>query len=228
MPSSLFEAPPATAWLTLDIDARGLKHSGKIRARLAACLRFADNLIDTLDWPEPSLRLDALLNRRVAIHVSHIGNKLAEQGRIPSASSTFSELQRWLLFVRRCFVHESMLLARRRGPFPELCANELIANLTPCYGVADARALVRNRLLRHRHLLALSPLALFPDPACPGPAHAWLGLIPAIGCADAITMYGGDVRTRLSAGNWSKLLQLTGAVAANSLAVGKSGKYQVN
>ncbi len=223
MPAGWFDTRPATAWLLAELDARKLRQPLTVRRQLADCLRFADNLIDTLDWPLPALRLDALLNRRVAVRVTHIGDALVTAGLQANSPGMFSRLQRWLQFVRNSFVHESMLLARRRGPFPELCAGELINSLAVRYGVADARRLVRNRILRHRHLLALSPLSIFPQLPCAGRVSDWIGLVPAIACADAISMAGPDVRARLPVHDWERLLRLTAAIAAGSVRAGATG-----
>lgn len=219
MPDSLFEVSADTAWMMLEIDATKLGSPTQLRVQLSDCLRFADNLIDEIAWQRPMLQLDALLNRRVAIHINRLGDLLCRHSMNPSSVDTFRWLKRWLRFVRRCFVHESMLLARRRGPFPELGANELIAELTPRYGVNDARRLVQNRCLRHRHLLALSPFALFPNEPVAHADEHWLNLIPAIDCADALTMYGPDPRTRLSLHAWCRLLQMTGALGARDVVV---------
>jgi len=215
MPESLFEISADTAWLMLEIDATRLGPPVKMKRQLADCLCFADNLIDQINWPRPTLQLDALLNRRVGIHISHLGDLLSDQGMHPDRVETFHWLKRWLAFVRRCFVHESMLLARRRGPFPELGATELIAELTPRYGVNAARRLVQNKSLRHRHILALSPFSLFPAKATICTDEHWLNLIPALGCADALTMFGPDPRARLSLQAWRCLLQMTGALGAS-------------
>ena len=220
LPAGWFDTRPATAWLTLELDARHLKEPLKVRRQFAHCLRFADNLIDALDWPLPALRLDALLNRRVALRLTHIGDVLAAAGIKPALPGVFCRLQRWLQFMRNSFVHESMLLARRRGPFPELGAGELINSLAVRYGRVAARRLVRNRILRHRHLLALSPFSMFPSGSHPGAAADWIKLVPAIACADAISMAGPDVRTRLSRRDWERLLRLTAAIAAGGVRAG--------
>jgi hypothetical protein len=220
MPASLFEIGADTAWLMLEVDATRLGSPQKMKAQLADCLRFADNLIDQISWPRSSLQLDALLNRRVGMHISHLGDLLCRQKMHPASVDTFRWIKRWLWFVRRCFVHESMLLARRRGPFPELGATELIAELTPRYGVCDARRLVLNRSLRHRHILALSPCALFPAESAYADEH-WLNLIPALKCADAITMFGPDPRGRLSLQAWQRLLQLTGALGTRDAVISR-------
>jgi hypothetical protein len=207
------EVATDTAWLMLTIDATALAAPGKLRCQLADCLRFADNLIDEVPWSRPTLQLDALLNRRVGIQIVRLGEYLKLQGLVPGQMATFVHLKRWLRFVRHCIVRESAALARGRGPFPELGADQLIAELAPRYGVQNAHQLVRNRFLRHRHLLAISPYALFPDEPDPARDEASIDLLPAIRVADAITMYGPDVRSRLSLEAWRKLLEMTGAQA---------------
>jgi hypothetical protein len=219
MPLSLFEVGNDTAWLILEIDAVRLMESSRPRGQLSVCLRFADNLIDAIHWPRPALQVDALLNRRVGFHITGLGNLLSKHGMNPVQVETFHWLKRWLGFVRHCLMHESRLLARRRGPFPQLGANELIAELTPRYGLHNAKRLLKNSCLRHRHILALSPFALFPALPGPCPDKHWLNLIPALNCADALTMYGSDPRSRLSPRDWHRLLQLTGALGAGKTVV---------
>ncbi len=225
MPLGLFDVPAQSAWLTLEIDALHLGRPAQLRPVLACCLRFADNLIDMIDWPQPALRLDALLNRRVAVYIKNIGDRVVKEGLDPSSPLTYRYLQRWLQFIRGCFVHESLLLARRRGPFPELRSGDLYASLAPRYSVADARRLLRNHLLRHRHLLALSPLSVFPAADRYSDPADWIGLIPTISCADAITMRGPDIRKRLTIKEWDRLLRLTAAVAGNTVNCGRKQRY---
>jgi hypothetical protein len=224
MPSGLFEASTDTAWLMLEINATQLAKQARPREALSRCLRFADNLIDAIEWPRPVLQLDALLNRRVSLHITGIGDLLCQRGMQPQLATTFTWLRRWLECVRRCLLRESRLLAAHRGPFPQLGADELIAELAPRYGAENARQLLKNSYYRHRHVLALSPYALFPAQPSPCPDNNWLNLIPALECADALTMYGPDPRHRLTAQHWARLLQLTAALAgANTLVTGGAG-----
>jgi hypothetical protein len=216
MPGGLFEVRANTAWIILEIDATRLTSPAFLRSQLALCLRFADNLIDVQQWPVPALRLDALLNRRVALHIGRLGQRVADGGLNPLNFGTLQQLQRWLWLVRRIFIQESNRLARDRGPFPAFGAPELIAGLTPHYGVADASCLIRKRSMRHRHLLALSPYSLFPDKPGFEVDESWMNLMPAIGCADTLSMFGTDMRKRLRLNAWSRMLQLTGAMAAGS------------
>lgn len=225
LPRMLLDVRSASAWLCLELDARQLGAPASLRRIVGDCLRLADNLIDAVRWPLPELRLDALLNRRVALSVGHLGDAMLAAGWHPRAAGTYARLQRWLGFLRGCFVHESVQLAVRRGPFPSLCAAELMEVLAPRYGLGNARRLLRNRLLRHRHLLALSPFSLLPAAAGSSAAH-WVDLIPAIACADSICMTGHQQRCQLDLPGWQRLLQLTAAVAAGG--VRNSGRGAVS
>ncbi|MGI9291965.1 MAG: hypothetical protein ACR2QG_11925, partial [Gammaproteobacteria bacterium] len=219
MPTGLFEAGTDTAWLMLELNASRLVDDVRPRETLAACLRFADNLIDAIDWPRPVLQLDALLNRRVCLHVTGIGDMLLHRGMRPDSIKTFTWLKRWLSFVRRSLLRESRLLAELRGPFPELGANELMEELALRYGTENARQLLKNSFLRHRHVLALSPFSLFPQTTTSHDDGRWLGLVSTLECADALTMYGPDPRQRLSRDDWQRLLQLTGALARSNVVI---------
>ena len=216
MPGGLFEVRANTAWMILEIDATRLTSPAFLRSQLGLCLRFADNLIDIQDWPLPALRLDALLNRRIALHIGRLGQMIANAGLNPASFGTLRQLQRWLWLVRKSFIQESNRLARNRGPFPAFGATELVASLAPCYGVADANRLIRNRSVRHRHLLALSPFSVFPDKRGFEVDYIWFYLLPVIICADTLSMFGNDMRKRLRPKAWSRMLQLTGAMASGS------------
>jgi hypothetical protein len=218
MPCSLFETRAGAAWLNLEIDATCISPGPSLRAQLAHCVRFADNLIDRYRWPLPEQHLDTLLNRRVSFHVVRIGQMLLNNGRDPYSFRTLSWLQRWLETVRRCLSRASTRLALTRGPYPAFGAHDLLASLAPRYGVAEAGRIVRMRSVRNRHIMALSPFAFFPDELCAASGESWLNLLPALCRADAVTMYGDEQRTSLRLGSWSRLLQIAGAtVATNSI-----------
>lgn len=209
LPQGLFQAQADTAWLVLEVNAVKLGNAMQTRRRIGEVLRFADNLIEETVWPRPALALDALLNRRVAIHVQGLGELMQHRALVPDHPGGFVRLKRWLKFVRSCLLHESAVLARQRGPFPGCGATQLIAELTPRYGEQAARRLMRHRFLRHRHLLALSPFALFPPQALQESDMRWLDLIPALACADVLTMRGSAKRRYFSAAKWEQLLHMT-------------------
>ena len=138
MPLSLFETRSGAAWLNLEIDATCVNRGPALRAQLAYCVRFVDNLIDLQRWPLPEQHLDTLLNRRVSFHIVRIGQMILNSGRDPHCFKTLTWLQRWLETVRRCLSRASNRLGITRGFYPAFGAQDLLASLVPRYGVAEA------------------------------------------------------------------------------------------
>jgi hypothetical protein len=221
MPLSLFEAGAETAWLALQVDFCGLgpwpdrERFRALRRMLRVGMRLADNLMDHLDWPSIGLRHDAMLNRRLAIHVTGIGDWVDRCGMDPAAFSSLRLVERWLGLMKQLMLRESSALARSRGPFPGLGAQELVRTLAEQYGADAARTFVRQRGLRHRHLLTLSPFALFPEAGARHRLSAYLHLLPVIRRADTIALYGNGLRHGLSLGEYRRLLQMSWAIARN-------------
>ncbi len=213
MPLSLFEAPADTAWLGMQFDLstipveqieRGVGHLKKL-VRVGA--RLVDNLIDCVSWPSGNLEADARANRRLAAHVTGIGDLALRHGMDPQEQSTVVTIQRWLGLFKRQLLRESMRLARERGPYPALDAEQLVQMLVPRYGQARARQIIARRSPRHRQLLALSPYCVLPRQPTRIPARAWLNLLPVIRVADNITMHGSRVRARLERADYEQLLR---------------------
>jgi hypothetical protein len=221
LPNSLFEVRADTAWLAVRLNLARLRLCARqggvaaIRRLLRAGLRLADNLVDQLDWASPEIGQDALLNRRLALHVDGIGD-LIDQCRLDPA--TFQSVRlatRWANLLRRIMVRESNALARERGPFPGLEIRDLECTLAQRYGVEHAERLLRQSRLRHRHLLVLSPYAVFPCRAARHALPAYLHLLPVMRSADTVAMYGHGLRGTLPLATFQRLLQMSWAIARN-------------
>jgi len=215
LPHGLFSAPATSAWLALQVRLDRISDFRHLRPLIRYSLRFADNLIDLLDWPSSNLHLDAMLNRRVAISLTGIGDFVDRAGLDPAGLGTLRRLSRALALIRRMLVRESAQLAARRGAFPGLGVRDLVTSLAPRYGRQDAERMIRQRSLRHRHLLTLSPYALLPGPAAKHELAAYLNLLPAITCADVIGVLGSPARERLALAEFRHLLRMTQALASN-------------
>lgn len=218
MPLSLFEAPADTAWLGMQFDLsaipaeqieRGVAHLKKL---VRVGVRLADNLIESVTWPSEELRRDALANRRLAAHVTGIGDLVLRHGLDPASFSTLRLLQRWLMLFKRQLLRESLRLARERGPYPALNAEQLVRTLAPRYGDVRARRIISRRSPRHRQLLALSPYCVLPRRANAIPARTWLNLLPLVRIADNVTMHGSQVRSLLDRADYERLLRSTRAL----------------
>lgn len=199
LPVSRFETAAATAWLTLQLDlSRIMAAEGGLQLRparrlLRAGLRAADNRVDRCDWASASLRADALLHRRLAIQVTGIGDLVDRCGWRPSEFATIYAVSRRLRLLRRMLIRESVSLARRRGPFPALLQGTFRETLGRRFGEHIADDLIYRRALRHRHLLVISPWAMFPRERPAYPASEYLHLLPALRAADTVAMYRPDM-----------------------------------
>lgn len=218
MPLSLFEAPADTAWLGFQFDLSAIpaeqieRGTGHLKKLVRVGVRLADNLIDAVTWPSEQLRRDALANRRLAAHVTGIGDLVLRHGLDPASFSTLRLLQRWLTLLKHQLLRESLRLAQERGPYPALNAEQLVRTLAPRYGDVRARRIISRRSPRHRQLLALSPYCVLPRRANAIPARTWLNLLPLVRVADNLTMHGSQVRSLLDRADYERLLRSTWAL----------------
>ena len=218
MPLSLFEAPADTAWLGMQFDLSAIpaeqieRGTGHLKKLVGVGVRLADNLIDSVTWPSQELRRDALANRRLAAHVTGIGDLVLRHGLDPASFSTLRLLQRWLTLFKRQLLRESLRLAEERGPYPALNSEQLVRALAPRYGHVRAHRIISRRSPRHRQLLALSPYCVLPRSANAIPARTWLNLLPLVRIADNLTMHGSQVRSLLDRADYERLLRSTGAL----------------
>ncbi len=218
MPLSLFEAAAETAWLGMQFDLSAIpaeqieRGTGHLKKLVRVGVRLADNLLDSVTWPSENLREDAFANRRLAAHVTGIGDLVLRHRMDPESPSTLALVERWLRLFKRQLLRESLRLAQERGPYPALDAQNLVAVLVPQYGEARARRIIAHRSPRHRQLLALSPFCVLPRRPTPVPPRAWLNLLPLIRIADNVTMYGSAVRSMLDRADYERLLRSTWAL----------------
>lgn len=221
LPLSRFEVRADTAWLTLalgiDLFDASSARSGwrELRRLLRAALRLADNLVDQLTWASCELAQDALVNRRLAVHVTGIGDLVDRCGMEPQTLGALNLAVRSVALLRRLMLRESNALARERGPFPGLELRELSHTLTRNFGEERARRLLRQAGLRHRHLLVLSPFSMFPRQAPHHALAAYLHLLPVIRTADTIAMYGEGMARTLPLPVFRRLVRMSWAIARN-------------
>jgi hypothetical protein len=222
LPVSQFEVRADTAWLTLAIRLDALDHRSaqrqlrhELRRLLRSALRLADNLVDQIDWATPDLAQDALVNRRLAVHITGFGDLVDRWGLDPADFPTVDLVVRAVRLLRRLMLRESNALARERGAFPGLELRGLASSLTRSFGDAQASRLLRQAGLRHRHLLVLSPYSVFPRHTARRQLATYLHLLPALRSADTIAMHGEGVVRRLPLTVFQRLIQMTWAIGRN-------------
>lgn len=221
LPLGLFEVRADSAWLAVELRLDALPGEAPaaafvgLRRLLRATLRLADNLVEQADWPSPELGQDALVNRRLALHVTGLGDLVDRWGLDPEEFGTVRLALRWIGLLRRLLLRESNALARERGPFPGLQLQELQASLSRSFGAERARRVLRQAGLRHRHLLVLSPYAVFPRGRPRRPLPAYLHLLPVTRFADTIAMHGDGIIRALPPQTFRRLLRLAWAIGHN-------------
>jgi hypothetical protein len=221
LPLGQFEVRADTAWLVLGLRLDRLAVPGavegwrELRRLLRAALRFADNLVEQVAWVSSDLAQDALVNRRLALHVTGIGDLIDRWRLAPTTLPALDLAVRSLALLHRLLLRESNALARERGPFPGLELRDLEGTLTRNFGAERARRLLRQAGLRHRHLLVLSPCSVLPLHAARHPLPAYLHLLPAIRAADTIALQGLAQARALPLGAFRQLVRMSWAIARN-------------
>ena len=220
LPGSRLEVRADTAWIALEVRLDRLfvafhRKPDALRRLMRAGLRLLDNLPAQIHWPTRGLRRDAVVNRRLAIHLVGAGRLVDAYGLDPGDFTTLRRVTRWFTLLQRLAVRESAALAATRGPFAGLKADELVDALAGRYGHARAHELIRRRSLRHRHLVALSPFSLIPERDPRHPQARYLHLLPALRCADSLCTQGDGARHRLGLSEYRQLLRMAWALGRN-------------
>ncbi len=227
LPLSLFDSPGDGAWFCVGLDvvtgvrAGWLADSRQVRRMLTALLRLCDNLVEVLPWPNERLRHDAATSRRMALHLTGIGDLAVSNGMRPAAFETLRALDPWLEFLKRLLIRISSRMAVERGALRTQQIDEVHQAMAATYGDSAARRLRRRLVLRHRHLLALSPYSLL---SAAGSSADSCDLLPLIRHADIVSLakpegvsLGADAERRLLLATWAVARQgradeLTGLV----------------
>ncbi|CAN5183478.1 hypothetical protein BH24PSE2_BH24PSE2_09800 [soil metagenome] len=212
-------APAESARITLEIDLRRfIDGCGRLdRLRLARslgdALRLADNLLDAVRWPLASLRADAQVNRRVALHVAGLGDTVAALGLDPGHFTTLVCMTDTLGFIRSCVFRHSRRLARRRAPFPALHAQRMIDLLPNSDLQAEVQQRIRQHATRHRELLVLSPFSVLPAAARGIDALPYFNLLPLLRFADSVAFRADGRERQLTLEQYERFLRLAWAAS---------------
>ncbi len=215
LPEARFAVPSGSAWLLLRLrlDQVGLRtdQGRHLHGLLRDLIRFADNLLEVMDWHNAGTRSDAIGQRRLGIQLFGLSSLIDSTGCDPAAPATARWLTRRLRYLRHSLHRESRRLARERGAFPALDTRRLRAILLERYGSAGAQRLIERRAIRHRHLLLASPFALLPTHRGRYANREYLQLVPALRSADSIATYACPVDISLA--DYRQGLRLAWALA---------------
>lgn len=185
--------PGGTAWTSVGLpitrfctDAGSIDQQ-RLRDALRALVILADQLIDGSSWHNSLQQTDALTNRRLAVHISGLGDLLQTRGQHPGSLASLEWLTHLIRTIRSELLAASAKLAADRGALPAL----LDANPVGHWQEGAHRdrwqrywrTAVSEAALRNRNLLVLSPASVLPSNGAD--SAAFTDLLPLLTLADA-------------------------------------------
>lgn len=166
------QAPSQSAWIGADVhlpafvDRSAVLDVVRLGDTLERLVDEAETAHELATWVTPAMQYDAWFNRRLAIHVSGIGDLVKQQALDPEDHATLRYIGSLFAEIRHTLVNRSAALSRTRDRLPSIAATD------PCLYLGDkARRscwqqrwsdAVDRTALRHRNLLIMSPWSIFP------------------------------------------------------------------
>ncbi|HSU43491.1 MAG TPA: adenosylcobalamin-dependent ribonucleoside-diphosphate reductase, partial [Casimicrobiaceae bacterium] len=157
-----------------DFDFRGFA------ATVAVGVRMLDNVLDVTAWPLPQQRNEAMAKRRIGLGFTGLGDALIELGLRYDADEGRAMAARIAEEMRDAAYQASMGIAKEKGAFPLLDAEQYLAAPRFASRLPDAaKVAIRKHGIRNSHLLSIAPTGTislaFADNASNGiePAYSW-------------------------------------------------------
>jgi hypothetical protein len=193
LPVSGIQVPVDSAWLPLSLPLPNFADdAGEIRwdqllPALASGVELAEKIMDQLYWSQPAQRIDARLNRRLALSITGLGDLVVRRGLDPENLATLRWLSAILLRIRTSLWHRSGQLARNIGCLPALRSSDPSSDWDDSAQRDNWRrrwqVALETSAVRHRNMLVLSPYAVLPSS---GACNAgYTDLLPTVAYADA-------------------------------------------
>ena len=197
-PAYGLQVPTGSAWLPIRVhlprfaDDKGQVSWPLLQSALESCIDFGDQLLDVLSWTTACQRSDAMLNRRLAIMVSGIGDLVQLHGNDPGCLKCLQWVDGIMRRVRKILWDRSHVIAGQTGLLPALARSD------PSGGLCDHshrqnwqrrwHLAVASSAVRHRNLLAMSPYSVLPEGGDDTSGYA--DLLPVLSHADAFAFDG--------------------------------------
>lgn len=157
------------------------------RQAMIDAVEVGNAVLDDLHVAGEVLGDQSLRLRRLALHLSDLGELALRMGMQPGLQSTRARLLEVIKVAKDAAMGESLRLGRLHGPFPALLEAEWVRRtLQPSFRWR-IKALMDRFWLRNSQLLALSPCSLMAPAVTTGQLIAWANLIPLLASVDGFS-----------------------------------------
>jgi len=147
---------------------------------VAVGVRMLDNVLEVTAWPLPQQQREAMAKRRVGLGFTGLGDALIELNLRYDSDEGRSMAARIAESMRDAAYASSVEIAREKGAFPLLDADQYLASPRFASRLPEAiKAAIRTHGIRNSHLLSIAPTGTislaFADNASNGiePAFSW-------------------------------------------------------
>lgn len=198
LPSHGIQVPPGSAWLPIGVhlprfaDDKGQIGWQLLQTALESCIDLGDQLLDVLSWTTACQRSDAMLNRRLAIVVTGVGDLVQMHGNDPGCLKCLQWVDGIIKRVRKTLWDRSHVVAGQTGLLPALARSD------PSGGLCDHshrqnwqrrwHLALASSAVRHRNLLVMSPYSVLPESS--ENMAGFTDLLPILAHADAYAFAG--------------------------------------
>jgi hypothetical protein len=212
LPAYGLQVPAGSAWLPIGLhlprfaDDKGQLGWPLLQSVLESCIDLGDQLLDVLSWTTACQRSDAMLNRRLAIVVSGVGDLVQLHGNDPGCLKCLQWVDGIMKRVRKILWDRSHVIAGQTGLLPAL------ARADPSGGLCDHshrqnwqrrwHLAVASSAVRHRNLLVMSPYSVLPEGSDETPGYT--DLLPVLSHADAYAFDGQPALQSWNIGHFRK------------------------
>jgi len=198
LPLHGIQVPTGSAWLPIGVhlprfaDEKGQIGWPLLQSALESCIDLGDQLLDVLSWTTACQRSDALLNRRLAIVVTGVGDLVQMHGNDPGCLECLQWVDEIIKRVRKTLWDRSHVIAGQTGLLPALARSD------PSGGLCDHshrqnwqrrwHLALASSAVRHRNLLVMSPYSVLPEGS--EDTAGFTDLLPILAHADAFAFAG--------------------------------------
>ncbi|MCW8844966.1 MAG: hypothetical protein OQK99_03940 [Gammaproteobacteria bacterium] len=191
--ATLLATPSDCATVCLDIQVCACLDKAErldwrcFRQAMIDAVEVGNAVLDDLPLAGEALGNQSHGLRRLALHLSDLGELAMRMGMQPGLQSTLARLLQVINVASDAAMGESLRLGRLHGPFPALLEAEWVKRtLQPSFRWR-IQALMDRFWLRNSQLLVLSPCSIMSPAVTAGQLLAWANLIPLLASVEGFS-----------------------------------------